>query len=304
MRHYIGYLCILMAAFCWGLTGPIARFALSDAITPLEVAFWRSAFGCLFFVLHATLRHSFKLRGVKDFFSFAVFGAIALGGFFASYQYAIQAGGAALAAVLLYTAPAWVAVSSRVFFGEKLSKAKLTAICLALTGVFCISISGYGNGATASVSSVEAENTLHPAGIFFGLLAGFLYSTHYIFAAKFLQRYTTHTLYGYLMFFGSIALLPFIQFMPKSPSSWLVLLTLGFVCTYSAYWFYCEGLKRLAPTKAAILATFEPLIAIFAAWWIWGERFAVLGWAGSALVIGAVICLVLEPGREKQLQGS
>lgn len=298
MRPYLGYLFIFLAAFCWGLTGPVARFSFEANLSPLEVAFWRSAFGGLFFAMHATFRHSFKLHKAGDGFAFALFGAISLGGFFASYQYAIKTGGAALAAVLLYTAPAWVAVFSRFFFGESLTRVKLAAIVAALAGVLCISVSGAGEAGSGGPALSGFFENINMPGLLFGLLAGLLYSTHYIFAASYLKRYTTYTLYGYLMFFGALALLPFIDFMPKAPADWLVLLVLGFVCTYCAYWFYCEGLKRLVPTRAAVLATLEPVIATAAAWWLWDERFAGLGWAGAALIIGAVLCLVLAPGKE------
>ena len=304
MRSYTGYLCIFLAAACWGLIGPIARFAFESNITPLEVAFWRCAFGGIFFFIHAAATQALKVQKVDDLIVFALFGAISVGGFFASYQYAVKIGGAALASVLLYTAPAWVAIFSRFILGESLDKVKIIAVAMSLAGVFCISISGTGNsGETIAIRLQEGITArLNITGLIFGLLAGLLYSTHYIFTARFLKRYTAFTLYCYLMIFGSLVLLPFIEFMPKSLSDWCVLGFLGGICTYGAYCFYCEGLKRLAPTRAAVLATFEPVIAIFAAWWIWGESFAALGWAGAVLVIGAVVCLVLVPGRDKQLR--
>lgn len=303
MRPYIGYVCIFMAAFCWGLLGPVSRFALAANLSPLEVAFWRCAFGGVFFFIHAALRHSWRVQSAKDGISFALFGALAVGGFFASYQYAVKTGGAALASVLLYTAPAWVAAFSRILLGEQLSKAKLLAIAMALVGVCCISVSGPGDSGEAVALPLQQGQSMGATalGVIFGLLAGLLYSTHYIFTTRLLKRYTAFTLYGWLMLFGAMALFPFISFMPKAPLVWLPLLFLGLVCTYGAYLFYCEGLKRLAPTRAAVLATFEPVIATFAAWWIWGESFAALGWAGSALIIGAVLCLVLIPGRDRQL---
>lgn len=303
MRPYIGYLCIFSAAFCWGLMGPVARFSFEANLSPLEVAFWRCVFGGFFFIIHGVVRHSLKLQRGKDGIAFALFGALAVGGFFASYQYSVKTGGAALASVLLYTAPAWVAVFSRIFLGEQLTKAKLLAICMALAGVCCISVSGGGNNSEALVAGLQGKlaGSINLSGLLFGLLAGLLYSTHYIFTTRFLKRYTAFTLYAYLMLFGALALFPFIRFMPKTLFDWCVLLFLGLVCTYGAYWFYCEGLKRLAPTRAAVLATLEPVTAILAAWWIWGESFAALGWMGSALVVGAVLCLILVPGRDKQI---
>ena len=122
MRPELGYVCILMAALCWGLLGPVSRFALEANLSPLEVAFWRCTIGGIFFFIHAAASNALKIQSIADGLSFALFGAFAVGGFFASYQYSVRTGGAAMASVLLYTAPAWVAIFSRVLLGEHLSK--------------------------------------------------------------------------------------------------------------------------------------------------------------------------------------
>jgi drug/metabolite transporter (DMT)-like permease len=293
MRSYLGYIYIFLAALCWGLIGPVARFSFAAGISPVEVAFWRACFGGVFFAIHAAALHSFTINAPRDALVFALFGAVSLGGFFACNQYAIQTGGAALAAVLLYTAPAWVAMFSRMFFGERLTLGKLTAIGMSLAGVACISFSG-GEAPNADTAPL-AHQAMNWVGICFGLLSGLLYSTHYIFSAHYLKRYTTHTLYGYCMLFGALALLPGVHFAHKGPADWLVLLCLGFVSTYGAYIFYCAGMRRLAPTRAAVLATLEPAVATFTAWWLWDERFTVVGWLGAALIIAAVLCLVARP---------
>ncbi len=53
-------------------------------------------------------------------------------------------------------------------------------------------------------------------------------------------------------------------------------------------------MRRLPLTKAAILATLEPVVATFVAWWIWGEAFSLGGWVGAGLIVAAVFALVTE----------
>jgi len=259
----------------------------------LELAFWRAAIGGSFFLLHAALTRGLCVRGPRDIFAFALFGSFSLGGFFASNQYSIQTGGAALAAVLLYTAPAWVAVFSRIFFGDRLTTAKSMAILLALAGVAAISFSTAPEAAAATATSAFPL-----AGVLFGLLAGLLYATHYIFSKKYLSVYKAYTLYGYCTIFGALALYPFVAFADKGITDWAVLLFLGLVSTYGAYLAYCAGLKRLDPTKASVLATMEPVVATVAAWWLWGEMFTSLGWAGACMILCAVFILVLDRGEK------
>ena len=294
MQSYLGSLFIFLAAVCWGFLGPMGRIAMDEGLSPTDVAFWRAAFACCFFLLHAARARTLSVRSFADLGAFALFGLVSIASFFACYQYAVQNGGSALSSVLLYTAPAWVAVFSRIIFGEAFTAVKLAAISMALAGVICISFSGTG----ASPLPSAAGRSFPLAGIFFGLLSGLLYSTHYIFSKKYLKYYTTFTLYGFSMIFAVLAMLPFVSHFPGTPAAWGAVLFIAFICTYAAYWAYCEGLKRLAPTKAAVLCTLEPVVATALAWWMWGERFTGVGWLGAALVIGAVLVLVLGPGKE------
>ena len=294
MQSSVGSLCIFLAAVCWGFLGPAGRVAMDEGLTPLEVAFWRAAFACVFFLAHAGRARTLKLRSSVDLGAFALFGFISIAFFFACYQYAVQNGGSALSSVLLYTAPAWVAIFSRLIFGEAFTAVKLAAIGIALTGVICISFSGTGVSPLPSA----AGQTFPLAGVLFGLLSGLLYATHYIFTKNYLKRYTAFTIYGYSLIFAVLGMSPFVSRLPGTLVAWGAVLFLALVCTYAAYWAYCEGLKRLAPTKAAVLCTLEPVIATAIAWWMWGERFTGMGWVGAALVIGAVLVLVLAPQKE------
>ena len=298
MQSYLGSLFIFLAAVCWGFLGPVGRIAMEEGLSPTDVAFWRAAFACCFFLLHAARARTLKVRAAADLGAFALFGLVSIASFFACYQHAVQHGGAALSSVLLYTAPAWVAVFSRLFFGERLTAIKAAAIAMAMAGVICISLSGAGASPAAPVGLGDSGSGFPLAGVFFGLLAGLLYSTHYIFSKKYLKYYTTFTLYGFSMIFAVLGMLPFVSHFPGTPAAWGAVLFLAFICTYAAYWAYCEGLKRLAPTKAAVLCTLEPVVATALAWWMWGERFMGVGWVGAALVIGAVLVLVLGPGKE------
>lgn len=283
MQQYIGYACILAAATSWGFIGSLTRFCLEDGLGPMEIAFWRMLLSSVFFLLHAARIGAHRLHNLKDTATIFLFGALALGGLFSSFFGVVQLGGAALAAVLLYTAPAWVALFSRFIYKETITRTKYIAMGLSLAGVIFISLSGGGLGGKIPLTAV-----------LLGLLTGVLYSTHYVFTKEYLRRYSPITLYGFAMLFGAIAVLPFVTFAPKSASTWGVLITLAFVTGYLAYWVYSEGMRRLPLTKAAILATLEPVVATFVAWWIWGEAFSLGGWVGAGLIVAAVFALVTE----------
>ncbi|WP_051258002.1 DMT family transporter [Desulfovibrio cuneatus] len=278
MQRYLGIFYIVAAAFLWAFIGPFSRYCLQSGISPAEIAFWRVTFAAILFLTHAWFQGWQFVRSRSDAMGFLLFGGLGIGGLFALVFNVVEQGGAALASVMLYTAPAWVALFSHVFFHEPLTRRKILAVGLCLVGVVGISFSGGGTGQGFS-----------PLVVGMGLVTGILYASHYVFTKNFLARYSPMMLYGQAMAVAAICLLPFVTFSHKTPSDWFFLLALGFFCSYLGYFVYCLGIERMQPTKAAILATLEPCFATFVAWWWWGELFTPLGWAGAGLVLAAVL---------------
>lgn len=277
-----GYLFAFAAASCWALLGPISRLPLSHGISPLEVAFWRAFFGAVLFVIHGLAARRYGISK-KDGAVLASFGLVGIAVFFSVYQVAVQRSGAAMASILLYTAPMWVALFSRLIFKERLTPLKLSALVIAMAGVALVCLSGGGTPQKADLIGIGA-----------GLLSGLTYSLHYVYASAYLKKISSVTLYMYCLPMGALAMLPFIEFAPKAGGDWLALMALGLITTYAAYMTYCEALKRLAPTKVAVLCNLEPLLAALLAFVFWDEFFPASGWLGSALVIGAVFMIMAD----------
>lgn len=277
-----GYLFTFAAASCWALLGPISRLPLSHGISPLEVAFWRALFGACIFVAHGMATRSYGISK-KDGAVLGSFGIVGVAVFFAAYQVAVQRSGAAMAAILLYTAPFWVALFSRLLFKERITSLKMTALIIAMAGVSLICLSGGGLPEKTDMLGVAA-----------GLLSGLTYSLHYVYASIYLKKISAITLYMYCLPVGALAILPLVEFREKSASDWLALAALGVITVYAAYITYCEGLKRLAPTKVAVLCNLEPVLAAVLAFTFWGEFFPATGWAGSIMVLGAVFMIMAD----------
>ena len=96
---------------------------------------------------------------------------------------------------------------------------------------------------------------------------------------------------------GALCLLPFVDFQPKTSATWAFLLLLSATTTYGAYTVYYAGLKHLDATRAAVVATLEPVVSAALAWWWWNERFGPLGYVGSVLILSAVLVMVATEAR-------
>lgn len=280
----LGYIYILTAAVLWGFLGPFGKMAFEQGISPLEVAFWRATLAWLLFVVQA-LFHQRVAVNRRDLPGLALFGFICVTLFFGSYQIAVEKGGAALASVLLYTAPAWVFLLSRIFLKERVTLKKMTALCLTLAGVVLVSrnqqVQGFGVAGGAGISA-----------IFFGLLSGFCYSLYYIFGKHFSDKYSASVLFLYALPFGAVCLLPWFSFAEKNLTAWAALGAMALLSTFGAYHFYYAGLKRIEAGRASIIATAEPVVAALVAWFWWGERFTIYGYFGSVLILVAVILMI------------
>jgi drug/metabolite transporter (DMT)-like permease len=279
-----GYLFIITAAVLWGMIGPLAKLAFREGVAPLEVAFWRAFFAWLCFGGQAVVRCKVRVRGA-DLPLLALFGFTGVFLFYGSYQIAVQQGGAALASVLLYTAPAWVTLLAALFFKERMTAPKWVALGLTLAGVALVS---------QGAGTVLAADRVSLVGIGCGLLAGFCYALYYIFGKVFADRYAAETVFLVILPLGGVFLTPWVSFGPKSPAAWGALLAVAFFSTYGAYHFYYAGLKHLEAGRAAITATLEPVVAGIVAYLWWGEFFTPLGYAGAVMILAAVAIMIRD----------
>jgi DME family drug/metabolite transporter len=281
-----GYLFVLFAATMWGLIGPVAKVAFEAGMPPLETAFWRTSIGWGFFALHAICSRKTRMA-YKDLPLVAAFGVAGIAGLFGCYVVAVDHGGAALSAVLLYTAPAWVAVMSRLLFAEALTPMKLTALGMTMLGVA---------GVCFGPAFAQGEASIHVSAmaVGFGLMSGFSYALYYVFGKHFENRYTTPTLFLYAMPVGAMVVTPFFSFAPHPPAAWFAVVILGLFSTYGAYLIYYMGLKHLEATRAAVVATIEPVVAALLAYSMWNEQLSPIGYVGGALILAGVIVVVLE----------
>jgi drug/metabolite transporter (DMT)-like permease len=84
-----------------------------------------------------------------------------------------------------------------------------------------------------------------------------------------------------------------------SGEAWLWLVLMALVSTVVAVSAFFAGLRRVGPSEAAILSTFEPVVTVALAYAALGERLTAAQLAGGALVLAAVILLQLRPRSAK-----
>jgi len=284
-----GYLLVLFAAVLWSTSGLFIRWTVaSSGVSALSLAFWRdlATFACLLLGL-ALLRRRLLRVERRDLPWLAALGAVGVGIFHVLWNLAILQIGYAAATVLLYSAPAFVALMARLIWKEPLTRYKLLAIALTLAG--CVLVGG-----PEELAGVEFT----AGGLLLGLAAALTYGGFSLFGRQVAPRYSPWTVLTYGFGFGALVLLP-LQFTtappwPVPPQTWVWFGGLVLVATIVPFAAYLAALKWLPVSVASILAASEVVFGSLVGYLVFGER--LQGWqiVGAGLVVGGLLILTTK----------
>lgn len=289
-----GVLMVAAAGTLWGTLGIVYTLAIRQGVDTTALAFWRASLaGIVMFVGLGVLRPRLLHIRPRDVPFFALFGGLSLGALSVVYILAVDRLGVAMAAVLLYTAPAWVTILAWPLYDEPLTRTKVVALVLAFAG-------------TALVA--EAHNPAHlrlnASGLFFGLASGFTYAMYTILGRRALWNYSPMTTVAYGLVFASLALIPLISLqdvrfvIQGPPALWATLGALAVGPTVISLILYTHGLEYVEAGVASIIATLEPVSAAVLGYLILGQRLSPVQTAGGLLIIVAVILLAASHRRQ------
>lgn len=286
------YILIISGASLWGLIGIFIKGLQGAGFTSMEIVVIRaiSASVLLFTYLAFTDRGLLRVK-FADLKYFIATGVLSMAFFNWCYFTAIQEISISIGVVLLYTAPAFVIVLSKIFFGESITKRKIAALVLTIAG--CSLIAGIVPGADLSISI---------RGLVIGLGSGFGYALYPVLAKPAGKKYSPATITVYTFLFTAIVLLPFSGIQNNmrliaSPEVILYSAGLGLFPTVLAYILYTKGLAHVEAGNAAIVSTIEPAVAILAGVVLFGERMNFLQGCGALLIIASLLITSLITGK-------
>lgn len=280
------YLCIIVGASLWGFIGLFVKTLAAQGFTALQIVTLRmlTAAICITPVVYNQGKEYFKIE-LKDVWMFLGTGVVSVTFFTFCYFQCIQASSLATAALLLYTAPAFVMLISLVLFKESFTLTKGVALLAAFVG--CGLVTGAFSG----------EMNLSFKGILLGLGSGIGYALYSIFGKFALQKYSTWTVTAYTFYFSFLSSFMVADFAHCTAAwSWSTLggaLGVGFVCAAFPYLLYTKGLEHVEAGQASILATVEPVVASLVGIIVFAEPVTIEKIAGIVLVVGSVMALNL-----------
>jgi len=295
MKRILPILSILLAGILWGIISIFIRKLSAAGLTPMQISFVRLLIAAPVFLVATLVSSPSKLKfRLRDIWIFLGTGVVSVVLFNYCYFYTIVNSEASVAVVLLYTSPIFVMILSVMMFKEKVRPEKI--IALAMTFIGCLLVSGVTGGGYE----------LKPYVAFVGILSGLFYALYTIFGTFGLRKYDTMTVTTYTFIFAFIAALPLsdvgslFAILSETPTLWIWCAAIAIVSTVLPYFFYTWGLKKVEPSRAAILVAVEPLVACLLGMIAFGESHSFAKIFGIVFVLGAIVLLNLSEKKRSE----
>ena len=288
-----GYIEVFLAGALWGCIGPFMQGMTNLGAGSGLVSLMRQGFGTLMMIPVVLV----ACRGVKalkvdrkSLFVLMLMGLFSEAVFNLCYSSAVARVGVAAAAVLLYTAPIFVMILSRILYAEAITSRKVLAIVLNLAGCMLTVTNGEFSG----------ENLVF-SGIVFGVLAGFFYATITIFGKYVSGSVNPYVTCFYNFLFGTSFLVLFtrpwtMDFSMFDAKFCLLGAGIGLFGTVLPYIFYMTGLTRpVEASKVPVVASVETVVAAVLGVILFQEAVGPAKILGILLVFVSVVVINREP---------
>ncbi|MFX4228474.1 MAG: DMT family transporter [Porticoccaceae bacterium] len=275
---------VVIAAFCWGLSGGIGAILMAEGWGAFVVAFYRGAIGFLFVLAWLLLRpHNSGLANRRLWF-WSVVAGLGIAGNFAFYFLSIAEGSVAVAATLMYCAPVFVYLISFALRLETATPLKWAAIAMVMLGILLLTrIYQVGAGDVSALAAIA------------GLLSGLSYAA-FIFGFKYAAPYGSPQAILVIAFALVAAILiwlgkPDQTLAVLGTPDWPLFAVLGILGAGLSFILYIVGLSHTAPAVASIVAMVEPVTASLFGVVILNENLIAPQIFGMALILVTVTTL-------------
>jgi len=280
----------LAIVFIWGMNFVAMKFALRD-FTPFQLGAARYVFAVLPLVL---LVKAPRLHW-KWVVLYGLFQGVGQFGFLFS---AIKVGmTAALASVLMQTQVFFTAIFSFLMLRERANRQLQAGMLLAAFGLACFSLN--------YITPQSGTHTTTAWGFVLNLCAASMWAASNIVARKAQQASAGFDPLSFVVWSSLVPVLPFAMLSlgfddPASRwswagagiTSWLAVAYLGWIATIAAYGMWTGLLKRHPANRVAPFSLGVPLVGLAAGVLLLGETITSWQWAGIALVVAALGCVM------------
>lgn len=288
-----GYLLVIVAATLWAVSGSSGKFLFRQGMSPQDLVQIRVTVAAAAVFLWFLVKDRSRLRiELKDIPYFIILGTTGMAMVQFTYFYTISKIPVAVAILLEYLAPSFIAIYSIVVLREKPSGATLAAVAGATIGCY-LAVGAYNFDIVS----------LNWQGIAVGILSGVCFAWYTIMCEYGMRKYNPWTVLFYALLLSTImwnvVFTPLKGFRQSfGLFEWGLVAYISLFGTAIPFGLYTAGINYIRSTRASITATLEPILAGCIAFAFLGESLQVPQMAGGALVIASVVMLQLKRERD------
>lgn len=281
----------LVAGTAWGLSGTSGQYLMAHGFSALSLTNVRLLIAGLVLMglAYLTDQKSFgqiwkDKQSLVMIFIFALFGL-----FLNQYAYleAIHETNAGTATVLQYLCPVGILVYTCIKDKVSPTVSEIASMILAIGGTFLIATHGQLN-----------QLSMTPKGLLLGLFSAFTYSLYILLPIDVIKKWGSILVIGISMTVACLLLLPFSGLSQHqwkfTPDIVMALFGIILVGTIFAYTVFLKGTTLVGPVKSSLLASIEPISAVFFAFLIMQEQFYALDFLGMAMILVEVMLISLK----------
>ena len=286
-----GTLMTLIAGIAWGLSGACGQYLMAHGFTAIGLTTIRLIISGAVLLLLAYLSDKKKCKSFltdrSTYLPLLLFAFLGLLMTQLTYLEAIHATNAGTATVLQYLCPVGVLAYSCIKDRVAPTVSEIISMVLAIAGTFLIATHGQLN-----------QLAITPKGLAWGLVSAFAYALYIILPIQLIQKWGSMLVIGVGMTIPGILMLPFSGLLSSSGNyrldTWMALFGLVVIGTIFAYTAFLKGTSLVGAVKGSLLASFEPVSAVFFAFVIMKEHFFMVDVIGMAMILLAVLLISLK----------
>ena len=290
-KAFKGTLFTVIAGIAWGLSGTSGQYLMAHGISALVLTNIRLIIAGLLLVLLSYIKSKEQfisfLKDKSSLFSLLLFSLFGLFLNQLAYLSAIQETNAGTATVLQYVCPVGILAYTCIKDRVAPTIAEIISMILAIGGTFLIATHGQLD-----------QLSMTPAGLFWGLFSALTYALYIILPIKLIQKWGSILVIGVGMTISGFVAVPFTGIIgariPMSFDIFLAFAGIILIGTVFAYTAFLKGASMVGPVKSSLLASIEPISAVFFAFMIMGDIFYPVDFLGMAMILLAVTIISLK----------
>lgn len=199
-----------------------------------------------------------------------------------------------------FTYPIFVTLGCVLFFHEKLSKQKIIALVIAMSGIGCFFIESLNSASFNSSTLI---------GLILAVASGVFFAFYIIFMDKSgLKSESPFKITFYVAITSSIAMFLYgtstnqLALSSLTTKSWIISSVFAFLCTVVALSLLQVGIKHIGASEAAVISTFEPITSVVFGVLLLNERITLLKIVACILIFVGVLILSFSKNNTSEIK--